>query len=223
MNSDEVLKEHIRAAAVKSFPREFVEELRKTAQRVYQDCFSEVNADSSILEVHKLAKLKDIRYYRMEREISKLADKHRVTWTTEAVSENTHKFVYMVAGDYGLTQAYVQNAGGMPNPAKYRDNLASASAIPRLPIFEEWKEIDLPRKFYGLIAHSPVGKEFSEHSQKLGTIQLCVPYPEMKGWADEILLNELLALYESDSEQKVAVRAPTWKVPAKEGEKKNHG
>lgn len=210
------LKNHIRLAAIDSLPKVFIEELIKRAEMTYAQCYADLKDDPLTLPEQRSAKLKDDRFYRMERELSEAAKKHGLAITARALPENTHHFVYVVSGVFGLTQSYVQAMGEMPNPAKFRESLSSAAAIPRLPI-DDLAEIYSPRKFYGLFAHNPIGKRFDDELQKLGTIQLCVPFPEMSGWADEISLNELLSLYPADATiKKVAERAPTWKVvPAK--------
>ena len=218
MEDIDALKRQIRLAAVNSIPKAFLEEIIKRTRLAYDDCFTSVSTDSLTLSEQKPAKLKDDRFYRMERELNQTARKHGLSVTAKALPENTHHFVYAVSGVFGLTQSYVQTIGEMPNPAKFRENLASAAAIPMLPL-EEPAEIFAPRQFYGLIAHNPRGKSFDRDMQKLGSIQLCVPFTEMKGWADQISLNELLALYPADAvKEKVAGRGPMWKSVPKTGE-----
>jgi hypothetical protein len=213
------LKAHIKAQAVNSFPRELLVDLMKRCERAYLDTFAEVAHSVTILPEQRIHKLRQERCFRMDYELAKAAEKFDIPYTAKPLAENDWQYTYVTTGDFGVTQSYVQRMGCLPNSAKFRDTLAKASNIPQLPL-EDDAEIFTPRKFYALFAHNPVGAAFEEAKQKLGSIQLCVPYGCMKKYALEVSIAELLAEYPSVAKPTVAIPAPTWKKAPK---RKNTG
>ena len=142
--------------------------------------FADVKADPATLSEHRLPKLIQDRVFRMEWELAEAAKAHGLPYTAKPLPENKWAYTYVICGSFGLTQAYVQTAGSVPIPAKYREDLAKAAGIPRLPI-DDPAEIYQSKEFYALLAHNPVGKLFAEEDQRLGTLQLCVPCKDMNG------------------------------------------
>ena len=67
------------------------------------------------------------------------------------------------------------------------------------------------KKFYALFAHNPVGRHFTEADQKLGSLQLCIPYKDMNGWALAMSVPEILSHYPVTIKEAEPTRAPTWK------------
>jgi hypothetical protein len=116
----------------------------------------------------------------------------------------------------------VQAIGAMPKPAKYREQLAAMSAIPKAPRFDfgdEPQEVLLGKDFYGLLAHNPVGKRFTEHDQRLGMIQFCIPVDDCTEWAVELTVEEILSAYESAAPGKKPDRSLPWKRGKKDTDK----
>lgn len=141
-------------------------------------------------------------------------------YTAKELAENDWHYTYVVAGKFGFTQSYVTAMGALPQPAKFRSDLASAASVPRLAL-DAPPEVFLPRRLYGLFAHNPIGRSFTEDHQKLGSLQLCIPFKKMDGWALEIGVLELLSRYPAATKAGVAERGPNWKkVPAKKEEGK---
>lgn len=180
----------------------------------YDAVFAEVHSDPTTLAEHKLNKLIATRCFRIDWELHEAAKKHGLAVTAKPLPENTWHYTYISTGGFGLTQSYVQKMGSLPQPAKFRENLASASKMPRLPI-DDVSEIYAAKDFYGLLAHNPVGQKFDEDSQKMGGLQLCVPFPDMKGWALEISVAELLSHYATEPKRKDRSTEPTWKPDTK--------
>jgi hypothetical protein len=212
-------KAHIKAKAVDAIPKSFLLDMMRRAELAYPSTFADVLHDNTTLPEHKLAKLRQIRCFRMEYEMAQAAKASGLSFTAKSLPENDWNYTYVVTGSFGLTQAYVQQMGLLPNPAKYRENLANAARIPRLALDDD-AAIYESRNFYGLIAHNPIGQIFEESKQKLGSMQLCVPFEGMKGWALEIPLPELLSLYPIVTKEPIATPEPTWK---KAGIKKASG
>jgi hypothetical protein len=203
-------KAHLTATAVAAIPKQFLHDVIRRAEIAYAATYDEVKHHPQTLIEHKLAKLKQVRCFRMEYEMAEAAKACGLPHTSKLLPENDWCYTYVVTGNFGLTQAYVQQIGSLPNSAKYRENLANASRIPRLALDED-PEIYKARKFYGLIAHNPVGQLFDESKQKMGSIQLCIPCEGMKGWALEIPLVELLSYYPVEIRRAVATPEPMWK------------
>lgn len=210
MEDIDKLKAHIKAQAVKSFPKEMLEDFLKRCQRAYPETFAEVAHSKTTLQEQRIHMLRQARCFRMDFELAKSAEQFGIPFTAKPLAENDWQYTYVTSGDFGVTQSYVQKMGCLPNPAKFRDNLAKASDIPQLPL-EDNAEVFKPRKFYGLFAHNPVGATFDEEKQKLGSVQLCVPYGCMKKYALEVSIAELLAEYPSVAKPNIAIPTPTWK------------
>src|SRR3546814_10249894 len=109
-----------------------------------------------------------------------------------------------------FTQSYVQRMGELPQSAKFREELAEAARCPRLPL-DDPAEIYRLREFYGLFASNPVGRRFVESDQQLGALCFCVPYNDMRGWAAEIPVPELIASYPADKKESRKGPEPKWK------------
>lgn len=146
----------------------------------------------------------------MDWELHQAALLHGLAVTAKELPSNKWRHTYATAGSFGLTQSYVPNAGDLPAPAKFREALAEAANCPRLPL-DGPEEIYAVKEFYGLIAHTPVGKRFAEDEQKLGTLMLCVPDRTMKAWALAVSVPELIAMYPVDKQAPKEERGPTWR------------
>jgi hypothetical protein len=207
---EEALRDRVIRAAIGNVPRAFLEELHSRAQRAYPDVFAAVAADPTCLPEQQIDKLLQDRHFRMEWELLEAAKAHGLVSTARQITENKRKHAFVSAGTFALTQAYVQAMGDLPQPAKYRDSLAAAARCPRLPL-DDPSEIYRMRDFYALLANNPVGRRFTEEDQQLGTLSFCVPYRDMKGWAVEMTVLELLAAYPTKMKPVRKDRAPTWK------------
>ena len=214
MEDIDKLKQHIKDQAVKSFSKGLLQELLQRTERAYLDTYAEVAHSKTTLPEQRIHKLRQERCFRMDYELAKSAEKFDIPHTAKPLAENDWQYTYVTTGDFGVTQSYVQKMGCLPNPAKFRDVLASTANIPQLPL-EDDAEIFKPRKFYGLFAHNPIGQTFDEDKQMLGSIQLCVPYGCMKKYALEVSIAELLAEYPADAKPGVAIPTPTWKRDTK--------
>jgi hypothetical protein len=207
---DELQRAHLLARVVKGIPRAFLEDFFKRTAAAYSDRFQLVKHEPTTLEEHRLSKLLADRVFRMDWELKKSADAHGLIATSRPVAENNWSFTYVIAGDIGLTQSYVPTIDELPKAAKFRDELAMAGNIPRLPL-DDPAEIYQPKKFYALLAHNPIGRHFTEEDQKLGSLQLCIPYKDMNGWALTMSVPELLSYYPVTTKEAEPTRAPTWK------------
>lgn len=214
MENIDRLKQHIRNGAVNSFPKQFLVDLQNRTERAYQDTFAEVAHSKTTLPEQRIHKLRQERCFRMDYELAQAAKKFDIPYTAKQLAENDWQFTYITSGNFGATQSYVPQMGCLPSPAKFRDTLARAATIPRLPIDDD-EEIFRERTFYGLFAHNPIGSIFDEEKQKLGSIQLCVPFEDMKKYALEVSVAELLADYPAESKPGVAFPSPTWKRDTK--------
>lgn len=216
MEDIDKLRAHIIETALMSIPKRLLADLNSRIAFAYADTFQEVKQTRTTLDEHRLSNLRLMRPFRMDWELAQAAKAEGLAFTAKPLPENDWSYTYVAAGGFGLTQSYVPYLGSLPQPAKYREELANAADVPRLAI-DDPKEIYERKTFYGLLAHNPVGRRFREDDQKLGALQLCVPYPGMKAWALEIGVVELMSLYPADakpaSEEK---RGPSWKAaPAK--------
>jgi len=211
---EEYLRKHLIGQVVDNVPRGCLEEFERRAQKAYVERFAEVRHDPATLDEHRLHKLIQDRMFRMDWELAETAKAQGLRYTAKPLPENTWAYTYVIAGSFGLTQAYVQTIGALPIPAKYRDDLAKASGIPRLPL-DDPREIYQPKKFYALLAHNPVGRHFAEEDQKLGTLQLCIPCRDMNSWAFAMSVPELLSYYPNRITTQEKERGPAWKGGAR--------
>lgn len=219
MTAEEEQRLAVIAGLVASVPKEFLAVMHQRGMVCYADAFQEVRHSPVVLEEQRLNRLRQDRHFRMEWELSEAAKSAGLAWTAKALAENDHTFVYVTAGSVGLTQSYVPHMGAKPQPAKFRDELAQAGRIPRLPLDGEAATLFQPKDFYALVVHTPVGSRFTEDQQKLGSMQICVPSMD-SSWALEIGVLELMAHYPVE-ERRPAARGPVWKVAEKrEGDKK---
>ena len=215
----ERLRTHIIQCAVESIPRPFLEEVHRRTATAYRDVFHEVKQDPTVLDEQRLLKLAQDRVFRMERELSEAAKAHDLPITAKPVAENNWSYAYVVSGRFGITQAYIPPNDRFPHPAKYRDELARASGVPRLPL-DDPREIYEAKDFYALFAHTQIGSRFTEEHQGLGVLRLCVPSgngDKLNRWALKLSVVELMSHYPSEAPQAKPQRAPTWKRDLKRG------
>jgi hypothetical protein len=211
MATDEELQtQYLLSQIVANIPRDFLEDLLGRFGLAYTDRFHLSKHEPTTLEEHRLPKLQQDRVFRLDWELMQSARAHGLIATSRPVAENNWSFTYVIAGDIGLTQSYVPAIGDLPKAAKFRDELAKAGNIPRLPL-DDPAEIYQRKKFYALLAHNPVGRHFTEDDQKLGSLQLCVPYKDMNGWAVAKSVPEILSYYPVTTKEAEPTRAPTWK------------
>ena len=178
--------------------------------RAYPDKFAEVAADPACLPEQRIWKLKQDRCFRIDWELMQAAKAHGLAATSRLLPSNKWPHAFVSAGAFGLTQSYVERMGDLPQPAKFRDELAEAARCPRLPL-DDPAELYQVRDFYALFAHNPVGQEFEEERQQLGALMFCVPHRDMKSWAVEISVLELIAAYPVEKKQDKRDRGSTWK------------
>lgn len=175
------------------------------------DSFQQVRNDPNLVNEQRIHKLIQERYFRSEKTLLDLAEKHGVSASSTLLQSNGCSYVYLATGTIGLTQSYVPFIGALPNPARYWENLAEKTGIPRLNLLEEDRLAGV-REIYGLLAHNPVGRDFSESSQKLGMIQFCVPSADAKEWVVELSMEEIIASYTTEAKSNVR-RLPTLRAP----------
>lgn len=210
----ERVREYILENAVTNVPRPFVEEYAERARRAYSEVYAEVAANPATLEHQRIFKLNQDRCFRMDWELYTCAKAHGLIATANLLPENQWCHAYAVSGSFGITQSYVQAVGDLPAPARYRERLAEAAKCPRLP-FDDPEEIFAVKEFYALFAHNPVGKTFTEENQRLGSLMFCVPSKDMRSWAADISVAELLALYPATKVTRKVGPSPTWKAREK--------
>lgn len=211
---DESLREHVLSEAVRCVPRSFFVEVHDRTRRAYSECYAEVAASRTTLREQRLSRLVQDRCFRMDWELFEAAKAHGLAVTAKELPSNKWRHAYAAVGPFGLTQAYVQRIGDLPQPARYRDELAEAARMPRLPL-DDPSEIYAPRTFYALLAHNPVGRRFDEDQQRLGSLMFCVPHSDMKSYAVAIGVPELLARYPVEKKDAGRTALPTWKQQTK--------
>ncbi|MCH8097939.1 MAG: hypothetical protein IID53_12760 [Proteobacteria bacterium] len=111
----------------------------------------------------------------------------------------------------------------MPKPARFRERHAAMSNIPKFPrldLGDEPPEVLLGKDFYGLLAHNPVGKRFTEHEQRLGMMQFCIPVNDCSGWAVELAIEEIVSAYQVAAPAEKVDRRLPWKKRGEEEGKK---
>lgn len=208
---------------VRDLPRGFWEDLRTRSRQAYLDVFHQIRNDPNILDEQRLDKLYQDRHFRMENLFKVLADGHGLACSATLLVENGRRYVYASMGAVGLTQAYVPTIGEMPKPARFRERHSALNRIVREPGLDfglEPEELVELKAFYGLVAHNPVGKRFTESDQALGMIQLCVPVEGCASWAAQFALQEIISAYEVDKPAAKPERGPSWK---REDEGKERG
>lgn len=214
------LRDHVIAQAGENIPLAFLEELLERIRRAYNEEFAEVQHKLTTLPEQRIFKLNQDRCFRIDWELHQAAKAHGLAATAKPLPFNKWHHTYVSSGTFGLTQSYVQQMGELPQPARFRDNLAEAAKCPRLPI-DDPEEIYKTKSFYALFAHNPIGRSFSEEDQRLGSLMFCVPDRSMRSWAVEISVPELIASYPSEKKKISPTIAPTWKqLPKRDTGKK---
>jgi hypothetical protein len=220
MSGYERLRAAITSTIVRDIPKQFWVDLRAMTRQAYIDVFSQISNDPNMLHEQRIDRLRQDRHFRMEYLLSSLADRHGISKSHTVLAENSQYYVYAAKGDIGLTQSYVPAMGELPKPARYLERLASANDIPRLDLGDEPPEVLVGKKYYGLIAHNPIGRRFDTEEQKLGMIQLCIPSRDSKVWAVELAIEDLTSVYPTEKPDTASRPGPTWKDRGKEDEKK---
>jgi hypothetical protein len=217
MDAYEEIRSLAKAKIARDIPAEFWSDLRSLAIITYADTFAAVDTDQNILPDQKIDDLLQRRHFRMEKLLVDLAARHKLSHSRNLIVQNNRRHAYVFKGDVAMTQSYVQAIGSMPQPAKFRDDLASAMGLPRLDLGDEPEGAFVIRSLYGLIAHNPVGRRFDRESQKLGMIQYCLPSKDCKVWATELTITEILSGYPAVPKKAMPRRAMPWKKLGEEG------
>lgn len=202
------------AAFVAKFPKTFWQNADKLYRQMYLEAFWHVQNNPGVAREHKPGLLHQERFFRADTLLQRLAEDAGLASSLTAIATNTSYYCYVASGDIGLTQAYVPAIGALPKPTDYRNALAVSNPVWRLDLGDEPPEMLRAKPLYGLLAHNPVGKEFTEKRQSLGTMQICVPTPDFNSWEAEILLPEIVASYPSVSGKEGAI--PAWKKSEKD-------
>ena len=202
-------REIVTASLVQAFPKTLWESIEKRFRQMYFEAFQHVRNNPGVAPEHKGSLLHQERFFRADTLLHRLANDSGVASSLTAIATNTSYFCYVASGDVGMTQAYVPSIGALPKPAEYRNALAAQNIAPRLDLGDEPPEMSKAKRLYALLAHNPMGKEFTEERQVLGTIQVCVPTPDFKSWGAEILVPELVASYPNVQAERGAM--PSWK------------
>lgn len=209
------LRKRIVSSVVRSFPRDFWTDFHARLVGAYSDLYEEVKNDTNTLELQRPLKLQQDRPFRMDFELTRVAAKHGIVCSVNEIPNNRWRHAFAVSGSLGVTQSYVPEYGEFPQPAVFRESLSNASRFPMLAL-ENDGEFNKEYEFYGLVAHTPLGRGFDETSCKLGAAQLCVSHPGMGAWAANIGLLELAAEYPVEETYQVATSAqPKWKTNKK--------
>lgn len=224
LSPDDLTRATVLEIVVRDTPKAFWEDLRARSHQTYLDVFKQIENDRNVLAEQRLDNLYQQRHFRMENLLKTLADGHGLATSATLLVENNRRYVYVSKGSVGLTQAYVPAIGEMPKHARFRQRHSAMNAIAAAPGLDFG--IDAPellelKAFYGLIAHNPGGKRFSESEQALGMIQLCVPASGFKSWAAQITLQEIISAYPATRTEAKPERGPVWKAPA--NDKKEQG
>ncbi len=221
METQDELKTAIMSAITRDYPKAFWEEAREAARQTYLDVFHQVSADPNILPDQRLDFLFQARHFRMEHVFMKLAERHSLPSTATLLVSNNRRYVLVTKGSIAMTQAYVQTIGAMPKPARYRERHAQINALslqPQLDLGREPREAFLPKEFYGLLAHNPVGNRFDEQDQRLGMLQFCVPMSDCSAWVVELTMEEIISSYDAPAKDAKLKREMPWKKIEKKGE-----
>ncbi len=211
MDAYQRLRESSLAMIRTNTPQQYWEDLRARTRVVYVDSYAAVEADRNILAGQKIDYLLQSRHFKMEKLIVDLADHHGLSHTLNLIVQNNRRHAYVFDGDVAMTQSYVQTIGAMPQPAKFREQLANSMRLPRLDLGDEPDGAFVLPKLYGLIAHNPIGRHFREEDQKLGMIQFCLPTEDCKRWAIEFAIEEIVTSYNTETKRETPKRALRWK------------
>jgi hypothetical protein len=211
----ERMRQYVVGRVVAQIPKAFLEDFYQRAERAYLDEYAEMAHKTARIRSQRRFNLFDERFYRIDHELFEAANDFGLSVTADPLPENTWRHVYVSCGEFGFTQSYVRRPGDLPQPARFREKLASAGNMPRMPLTEPEDIYEL-KDFYAIFTHSPIGDEFSEERQRLGMLMFSVPFADMKGWAVNISVPELVAEYPAAKRVDNKSRGPTWKRREKE-------
>lgn len=206
------------STVVRDTPEQFWTDARAGVRQEYLALFHEIAADPNVIAEQRIDKLYQDRHFRLESLFLSIAKKHGFSASTTILATNNRCHVYAVRGALGLTQAYVQTIGALPQAARYRERYAELIGIPKQRRFDfgdEPEPVLIGKDFYGVITHNPVGRRFTEADQRLGMMQLCIPVHDCSEWAVELPVDVILAAYERSGPSMPApsARDPKWKRP----------
>lgn len=211
----ELMRQHVISRAVAEIPKGFLENFNQRMQRAYADEFADMQHRPARIKSQRPFNLIDERFYRADHELFEAAKDFGLNATANPLPQNAWRHVYVSCGEFGFTQSYVRRIGEMPKPAKFRESLASAAKMPRLPLTEASDIYDL-KKFYAIFTHCPIGDGFKEEQQRLGSLMFSVPYEDMNEWMLNISVSELITMYPVIIKDKKS-RSPIWKRHEKKG------
>lgn len=204
------------ATCVASFPKSFWEGAGRIFAQMYGEAFQSIRNNNGIAREQRMAALQQERYFRAERQLQVLAESVGIAASFTAIANNASTYCYIAGGDLGMTQAYVPCIGSFPKRAVFRNALSAANIIPRFDLGDEPEDMLSPKPKYALLAHNPVGGEFSEESQRLGLLQVCVPSSDFTYWGAQIMIPEIVAAYPLPKRSGGAL--PIWKSRKEKGE-----
>ncbi len=211
MNAHEQLRDTTLSMIVRDTSAEFWNELRSRSIIVYANTFADVENNDGVLPDQKIDFLLQTRHFQMENLLIDLAKRHGLSHSLSLIVQNNRRHAYVFNGDVSMTQSYVQAIGNLPQPAKFREKLASTMKLPRLDLGDEPEGAFILRQLYGLIAHNPIGRRFQKEEQKLGMIQFCLPSSDCKAWALEFTIAEIADAYPTVISKITMTRSLSWK------------
>ncbi len=190
----------VEAAIIKDIPEPFWATIHRRCSSGYHDTYKEIEASATTLDPHRLPRLKQDRMFRTEWDLSEACKECGVHFSATEIVQNGWHYGAATSGAFVLTQSYVPNWSEMPQPARFREDLAERQKQPTLGLMGN--ELDFSGfRFYGLLIHNPLGKNFTEDQQKLASMQLCIPDPKMEEWVYHKSVLELASLYQTSGQQ----------------------
>ena len=209
MEVSEQRRAHVLQLVTSAMPERFWIGYQQRALSIYKDAFSAVSADPRLNKSQRLSKLWQERHFAMEWLLIDEAKQDGVHASDTLIAEN--RCTYALAGQGGvkMTQKYVQSCGQMPSPSKFRKQLAAVNAFDiqsRMLFGDEPAELVLPSQLSGIVLHSPVGKNFVEDDQSLGSIGLYIPYDDFSSWAVQLTFAEIIAAYKIEEKREDRVK-----------------
>jgi hypothetical protein len=209
MEPSEQRRAHVLRLLTTAMPEPFWIGYQERAKSIYKDAFSAVSADPRLNKSQRLSKLWQERHFAMEWLLIDEAKRDGVQASDTLIAEN--RCTYALAGHGGvkMTQKYVQSCGQMPSPAKFRKQLAAVNAFDHQGNFlfgDQPVELVLPSQLSGIVLHSPIGKEFTEGDQSIGSIGFYIPYDDYKSWAVQLTFAEIIASYKTEEKREDRVK-----------------
>lgn len=187
------------ATLLKDTKLTFWKRLQNSMEWAYEDSYQSVVNDPRVLEDQRAANLLDQRFYVAETALQRSASETGLVSNGQKIRINSWNYTLVRGGGVSMVQSYVPTPADFARPARFREAHSAVNTFLSAPQFDfgdvDAKVFDVAL-INGIIIHGPAGKEFNEHSQRLGFLNFAVPDDSYRTWGLNFSVLEIIARFE---------------------------